>query len=185
MSLSLPIQSPFTVISGGQTGADVAGLVAANSLGIPTTGWAPKGFRTERGPQRILKTKYGLLEHSSKDYGPRTELNAQAADITFIFSTNPTSAGTVKTINACVDAGTAYVTYEAYNEGTTQSIRAYLMLMMPKVINIAGNRESKSKGLTRQVINVLKPALASYLHEVNAERITPTYRHDKEQCSYE
>ena len=38
---SLPIQTPFTLISGGQTGADLGGLLAAEKLQLPTTGWAP------------------------------------------------------------------------------------------------------------------------------------------------
>jgi hypothetical protein len=38
------------VISGGQTGADQGGLRAARACGIPTSGWAPKGWMTEAGP---------------------------------------------------------------------------------------------------------------------------------------
>ena len=37
----LPI---FKIVSGGQTGVDVAGLVAAYKLGIPCVGTLPKGF---------------------------------------------------------------------------------------------------------------------------------------------
>ena len=38
------------IISGGQTGVDQAALRAAKACGIPTGGWAPKGWRTEDGP---------------------------------------------------------------------------------------------------------------------------------------
>ncbi len=34
-----------TVRSGGQTGVDLAGLVAGCALGLPTTGLFPRGFR--------------------------------------------------------------------------------------------------------------------------------------------
>ena len=37
---------PRKVISGGQTGADQAGLVAARRFGIPTGGWMPRGWKT-------------------------------------------------------------------------------------------------------------------------------------------
>src|SRR5262249_6057013 len=37
------------VISGGQTGVDQVALRAAKACGIPTGGWAPKGWRTEDG----------------------------------------------------------------------------------------------------------------------------------------
>ena len=39
------------VISGGQTGADQAGLAVAKRLGIPTGGCMPKGWLTEAGPR--------------------------------------------------------------------------------------------------------------------------------------
>ena len=33
------------VVSGGQTGADIAGLIAAEKLGIPSVGTWPKGYK--------------------------------------------------------------------------------------------------------------------------------------------
>lgn len=33
------------VVSGGQTGADIAGLIVAEKLGIPSTGMWPKGYK--------------------------------------------------------------------------------------------------------------------------------------------
>jgi hypothetical protein len=42
------------VISGGQTGADQGGLVAARTLKIETGGTAAKGWLTEDGPKRKL-----------------------------------------------------------------------------------------------------------------------------------
>ena len=38
------------IISGGQTGADQGGLLAARKSGIQTGGWCPLGWRTELGP---------------------------------------------------------------------------------------------------------------------------------------
>jgi hypothetical protein len=35
------------VVSGDQTGADQGGLRAARAAGIPTGGWAPKGWLVE------------------------------------------------------------------------------------------------------------------------------------------
>ena len=49
----------LTVISGGQTGVDQAALRAARSCGIPTGGWAPRGWLTEDGPAPWL-ADYGL-----------------------------------------------------------------------------------------------------------------------------
>jgi hypothetical protein len=49
------------VISGGQTGADQAGWRAARAFGIPTGGWMPLEFRTERGPCPELAA-FGAVE---------------------------------------------------------------------------------------------------------------------------
>ncbi|HJT77421.1 MAG TPA: putative molybdenum carrier protein, partial [Gemmataceae bacterium] len=47
------------VISGGQTGADQAGLAAAKACGIPTGGWMPKGFLTVAAPTRAWRGSMG------------------------------------------------------------------------------------------------------------------------------
>ena len=51
---------PKKIISGGQTGADLGALVGARRVGIETGGTAPKGFRTDRGLQPVLR-QYGLV----------------------------------------------------------------------------------------------------------------------------
>ena len=50
------------LISGGQTGADRAGLEAAESLGIETGGWAARGFQTTGGKDVSLKNRFHLKE---------------------------------------------------------------------------------------------------------------------------
>jgi Circularly permutated YpsA SLOG family len=49
------------VITGGQTGADQGGLRAARACGVPTAGWAPRGWLTEAGPTLWL-ADWGLVE---------------------------------------------------------------------------------------------------------------------------
>lgn len=63
------------VISGGQTGADLGGLLAAKSRGIRTGGTMPKGFLNENGYQTHFATMYGMVAHESPRYPPRTEAN--------------------------------------------------------------------------------------------------------------
>ena len=50
------------VISGGQSGADRAGLEAARIVGVQTGGTAPSGFATSEGAKLDLGTVYGLKE---------------------------------------------------------------------------------------------------------------------------
>lgn len=65
----IPLQA---IRSGGQTGIDVAGLVAALALGIPATGLWPKGFRQRLANQKdVLRTPEEL----------HVELTAAAAAI--------------------------------------------------------------------------------------------------------
>jgi len=87
------------VISGGQTGADQAGLRAARSAGIPTGGTAPKGWETEDGPAPWL-AEWGLVECNRPGYPARTEANVRAADATIIFG-DVTGKGTALTVEWC------------------------------------------------------------------------------------
>src|SRR4026209_2505006 len=73
------------IISGGQTGADIAGLKAAVLLGIPTGGFAAKGYRTENGLNPELGTLYGLVDTGVYNYLHRTELNVHRSDGTVLF----------------------------------------------------------------------------------------------------
>src|SRR6266404_7775537 len=81
------------VISGGQIGADIAGLKAAHLLGIPTGGTAPKGFKTQLGFNPELGWNYGLVEHDSPLYPPRTEQNVINSDGTIRLAQNFSSPG--------------------------------------------------------------------------------------------
>lgn len=71
---------PDKIISGGQTGADSGALVGAVAAGIATGGTMPKGYRTELGPNPDFARRYGLQEHRSAEYPPRTKQNVRDAD---------------------------------------------------------------------------------------------------------
>lgn len=161
--MSLPInEKQLTVISGGQTGADIAGLVAAKKLGIHTTGWATKGFRTENGSKPILGFEYNLIQHASPAYPPRTEENVAASDVTIIFSPVTSSSGTAATIRFCDKHDKVYMVVSEFKENTYLEVLAFLKGNEPSVINIAGNRESISRGLSSSVKNLLLNVLRTY-----------------------
>jgi len=71
------------IISGGQTGADLAALDVAIKLGISHGGWIPKGRLTEAG---VLDEKYKLTEMETSNYNKRTEQNVVDSDGTLIVS---------------------------------------------------------------------------------------------------
>ncbi|MFT5725919.1 MAG: putative Rossmann-fold nucleotide-binding protein [Desulforhopalus sp.] len=71
------------IISGGQTGADQAGLDVAIKHNIPHGGAIPKGRLTEDG---VLPEKYQLEEMTTKSYPKRTEKSVLDSDGTVILT---------------------------------------------------------------------------------------------------
>jgi len=145
-------KGPELVISGGQTGADFGGLLAARECGIATGGWAPRGYRTENGVNYTLK-EYGLKEHTSKAYPPRTEDNVKWGDVTLLLRDDIGSSGSKLTIKLCEKHGKHILV--PTEGGTIGLITMFLATHKPKVLNIAGNRESLSPGMTKATFNVL------------------------------
>jgi hypothetical protein len=67
------------IISGGQTGADIAGIDAAIEHGLSYGGWLPKGRKTEKG---ALDLKYtNMTEMSVGDYQEMTEQVEEGDDL--------------------------------------------------------------------------------------------------------
>ena len=78
------------IISGGQTGADRAGLDFAIQRGISHGGWCPRGRLAEDGD---IPASYQLRETPNSDYAQRTEWNVRDSDGTVIFSIAASLAG--------------------------------------------------------------------------------------------
>lgn len=139
------------VISGGQTGADIAGLRAAVHVGIDTGGTAPRGFRTENGDYATLGKLYGLKEHSSREYPPRTIKNIMDSDCTLVIG-DIKEAGSRLTISMCFQKKKPVFNVTFGDFGVREPILEVAQWVSarytgkPLVINIAGNRESKYPG---------------------------------------
>lgn len=146
----------FKVISGGQTGADMGGLLAAKELGITTGGSAPKGWRTENGPNVALRDKFGLIESSRSDYNTRTKQNVKDADVVLIFG-DIKSAGSTLTNNIAISEKKpvfhipfVYPIEIIYLDRKFSDISTLVVILHHlnvSVINIAGNRESVNPGI--------------------------------------
>lgn len=161
----------FSVHSGGQTGADLAGLLAAEICGIKTGGWAPKGYRTEKGKQLCLRDRFHLREHAEWGYNPRTLLNVAESDVTIILSPARSSSGTKLTIRAC-DYNKPKKEYLLISEFSdtdycVEQIFSFLCENEPEIINVAGNRETVHPGLTRVGRDILSKAFFKYKMYVN------------------
>lgn len=138
------------ILSGGQTGADKAGLEVAKELGLETGGTAPKGYRTESGTDHSLK-ELGLVESPYWQYQPRTKQNVKDADITVWFG-NIGSPGYWCTCNA------AKAYHKPFIENpTSEQFRA--LAEEYEVINTAGNRASTNPGVSQLVKDTIREAL--------------------------
>lgn len=147
------------IISGGQTGADTGALHAAKAAGLETGGWAPHGFRTEAGAAPWL-ADYGLKEHTAKTYPARTRANVAESDATLVFDASPgvtLSSGTGVASGACdrlrkpfrcvLLAQTEFGIRMQSVAIPPDQIAAWLVENHVRVLNVGGNRESKSPGI--------------------------------------
>jgi hypothetical protein len=137
------------IISGGQTGADQAGLRAARAAGIQTGGWAPRGWLTEDDPAPSL-ADYGLVECRRRGHPARTRRNVMEADAVLWFG-NPHSRGGKLTLGLCAER--AVDSYVVLDRSTPQDVAAWLRhYIFPvneqgAVVMVAGNRASGSPGI--------------------------------------
>lgn len=151
------------VISGGQTGADQAGLRAAKAVGLATGGWVPKGCRTDDGPAPWLVTDYGCQAHTSRQYAPRTIANVREADCLIWFGSQA-SPGGVLTLRTVADDGLPYCCVPFPPTGAIGDFVEIVRLWLggctdADVLMIAGNRESTNPGIGVFVEVVLREAL--------------------------
>ncbi|WP_243146674.1 putative molybdenum carrier protein [Scytonema sp. UIC 10036] len=179
---------PIKVISGGQTGADMGGLQGAKALGLPTGGTAAAGWMTENGVNPNLQ-EYGLVEGEKgnttvESYNKRTVENIRNADGTAIFGdiNSPGSRFTVQTAQNMGKPVLQVPLDTALNARPTaaQLLRDFVETNHIKVLNVAGNRESKAPGLQAAVAEIVQIGLAyqqnqgkkSYLSDTINTKVT-------------
>lgn len=136
------------VISGGQTGADQGGLLAAWERGISTGGWAPFDYRTCIGPNPLLEV-LGLEMTDEKGYAARTYRNVDEADATLVCGYDLTSPGSRLTIDHARSVGRPCFVLEfpAGRDAVSKEVRlieeavAFILRHQPLTLNVAGNRD--------------------------------------------
>ena len=147
------------IISGGQTGADQAGLDAAMDCGVEHGGWIPKGRPTNSG---MLSTKYKLEEMTTKSYPKRTEKNILSSDGTVIFSRGTLSGGSAltKRLAAKHSKPLLHLNLTKMNRAeAVGTLSAWVQMNNIAVLNVAGPRASKDPGLYDEAYNVVRGAL--------------------------
>jgi len=142
-----------SICSGGQIGVDQAALQAAKDSGIPTCGWAPKGFQTKRGNDPSLKEKYNLKE-SHGGYRVRTRQNVKFSNATLRLAYSFSSFGEQCTARAIADYGRPSLDINLKEvesimgrEQAAKSLHKFLAEQCnkaqgPIILNVAGNSGS-------------------------------------------
>jgi hypothetical protein len=155
MTGNFHLPSEFKIVSGGQAGADRAGLDWAIAHGIPHGGWCPKGRKAEDGP---TDPRYELVETPDEAYSQRTEWNVRDSDATLIFSFDETLDGGSK--NTAVFADLHGKPWLHVHPGISpESIAEFLRRHQPHIVNVAGKRESLAPGIANWVIQILDRAI--------------------------
>ena len=159
------------IVSGGQTGADRAGIDFAIAYGIEYGGWVPKGGKAEdlTTPPGLLAL-YPLLEEApTTSMAARTKFNIRDSDATLIIRPHGgvMSPGTKLTIELCEQLKKPYAVIDPNDWDGADQFAEFLHFvdkswrdnhawldgesestpMDPIVLNVAGPRESKSKGI--------------------------------------
>jgi putative molybdenum carrier protein len=154
-----------SVISGGQTGADTAALRVAKAWGFTTGGWMPRGFRRIDRSRPDYAHLFGMREHGSRDYPPRTHANVHGSDGTMRFAVDFQSAGERCTFTALQLHRRPWfdvaVPQAALQEPTRwiRQVRSFhpsdaaewLRTHGIHTLNVAGNSERTAPGIERAV----------------------------------
>jgi hypothetical protein len=145
----------FTLIAGGQTGADRAALDWAIAEGVRHGGWCPRGRKTEDGP---LPAAYLLQETPASGYLQRTEWNVRDSDATLIFTlSDKLDGGSKRTAQFADRLGKPWLHVRPGVH--PKFVARFLALRQVGTLNVAGKRESSAPGIALFVREVLSQAL--------------------------
>jgi hypothetical protein len=148
------------LVSGGQTGVDLAALDVALELGIPCGGWCPKGRWSEAG---TIAAVYPLTETPSEDVAQRTEWNARDSDGTLVILEGEPVGGTALTVEMAVLYKKPYLVLDVLKnqDGARDSVRAWIKKNAIRVLNVAGPRESTTPGIYLKTKALLRRVLGT------------------------
>ncbi len=140
------------IISGGQVGADRAGLDFAMRYNLEMGGWCPKGRLAEDG---MVPDVYPLQETPHPNYPERTEWNVRDSDGTVIFTKTKMGRGSALTVRLCQKLEKPYlvITPDQQLFEAVAHFLAFLSKHKIKTLNVAGSREDAFYTLTMSVLS--------------------------------
>jgi hypothetical protein len=147
------------IVSGGQTGADQAGLDVAIELGIPHGGWVPRGRKTEAGR---LPDRYHVKEITSISYLQRTLMNVIDSDGTLIISHGKLSGGSAVTKGLSAKHRKPCLHIDLNRLGHPEAVAAtvnWIDAREIKVLNVAGPRASEDPAIYEDTKKLLRSVI--------------------------
>ena len=145
------------LISGGQTGADRAGLDFALEVGLEHGGFVVKGRKAENGR---INDRYQLMELATTSYPVRTKRNVRESDGTAIFSLGTElSGGSILTLTYARNVKKLVVHLHASEKGKVDpaiELRRFIDSHRIEVLNVAGPRQTKGPGVYEFTLEVLR-----------------------------
>ena len=140
------------IVSGGQTGVDLAALDSARKCMVyEWGGFCPKGRLYEDGqiPDEYFPAtgKSGLQEAESSRYAQRTALNVRHSDATLILKHGVMTRGTKLTVTVCRRRQKYYQIVDPYKTYHTLRAVKFIVEQKVEVLNVAGPRESSRPGI--------------------------------------
>ena len=162
-------RNELKIVSGAQTGVDQGALHAAIDLGLEWGGWVPKGWRTENGTVGAL-FRPKMHEHASANYLGRTRRNVVDSHATLIITnTYPLTGGTLKTRYFCQELMRSHFVVSLGEDDPVGKVQRWLGQFfaaehpVPFVLNVAGPRESKARGIQKRTRKFLAEVLEGML----------------------
>ncbi len=146
------------IISGGQTGADIAGIDAAIACNISYGGWLPKGRKTENGPLHERYTGFQVMTRGG--YPKRTEQNVIDSDGTVIFTYGKLTTGSAMTGKFAKQHKRPWLHIDLdIINNPVSAIKDWIVNWDIKVLNVAGKSASKAPGIYDQVKEIISQVL--------------------------
>ncbi len=140
---------------------DRAALDAAIELGVDYGGSVPKGRKAEDGS--ISGNYKNLTELNSGSYRKRTERNVIDGEATLILTAGPLKGGTAATAStaALYRKPCIVVDFRKKTEDEVfREVTEWLARVGPRVLNVAGPRESEMPGIYELALRFMRRVLS-------------------------